>query len=160
MNKIISLFLILSSILIAKEPPPPTHHHKDMMMCKNSEHKEFDKKIGGDALRFFRRANINLTEEQVNKVYDIAIKFSSKEEPIRLEIQKLDYNLRMEIMQDNPRKEVIKNLILEKKEKEANIDFLKIERDLDIINILTEEQKLLLKERGAPKARGHHHHGK
>ena len=145
---VLSLCIIFSNIALAQH-----NHNNDMMMCKNRNHLEFDKKIGGDALRFFRMANINLTEEQVNKVYDIAFEFSLKEEPFMLEIRKLDYNIRKEIMKDSPDKDLIKKLILDRAEKQGNIDFLKMERDLYIMDILTEEQKLMLKERRSDRKR-------
>ncbi|MBW5389207.1 Spy/CpxP family protein refolding chaperone, partial [Brachyspira hampsonii] len=90
---------------------------------------------------------IILTEEQADRMYDIAIKFITEEEPIRLEIERIDNSIRLELMKDNTDREAIKNLIREKKEQEALRDYLKIVRDLDIIDVLTPEQKAQLNSR-------------
>lgn len=98
-------------------------------------------KLGPDALRFLQMAGIVLTEEQTKKVYDIAIKFVQEEESIRLEIEKIDYSIREELIKDNPDRNMLKNLIKDKKDYEAERDYLKMVRDLDIINVLTPQQR-------------------
>lgn len=74
-------------------------------------------------------------------MYDIAINFITQEEPIRLEIDRIENSIRMELMKENADRNVLKELISRKKEQEALRDYLRIVRDLDIINVLTPEQK-------------------
>ena len=82
-----------------------------------------------------------LTDEQADRMYDIAINFITQEEPIRLEIDRIENSIRMELVKENADRNVLKELISRKKEQEALRDYLRIVRDLDIINVLTPEQK-------------------
>lgn len=126
------LFILLFSSLLIAQPPAPRHGR--------GMHRGTDK-LGPDALRFLQMAGIVLTEEQTKKVYDIAIKFVKEEENIRLEIEKIDYNIREELIKDNPDRNMLRNLIKSKKDYEAERDYLKMVRDLDIIDVLTPQQR-------------------
>lgn len=103
-----------------------------------------DKMLGPDPLQFFRRAGIVLTSEQTNRIYDIAIKFVREEEPIRAEIKKIFSEIKTELMKDKPDRNILKDLIYSREEKEAERDYLIILRDLDIMDMLTQEQKVQL----------------
>ncbi|EKV57895.1 hypothetical protein A966_03231 [Brachyspira hampsonii 30446] len=140
----ISLILLLSLSIFAQPGPKGPHGPG---YGRNRRGGEFDKRLGHDPLQFFRKIGIILTEEQADRMYDIAIKFITEEEPIRLEIERIDNSIRLELMKDNTDREAIKNLIREKKEQEALRDYLKIVRDLDIIDVLTPEQKAQLNSR-------------
>ena len=72
------------------------------------------------------------------------IQFITEEEPIRLEIERIENSIRLELMKDNTDRNAIKKLIKQKKEQEALRDYLRIVRDLDIIGVLTPEQKAQL----------------
>ena len=128
---------LFSSLAIA-QPPAPGHGRG--MMRGRGMHRGADK-LGPDALRFLQMAGIVLTEEQTKKVYDIAIKFVKEEESIRLEIEKIDYSIRQELIKDNPDRNMLRNLIKSKKDYEAERDYLKMVRDLDIIDVLTPQQR-------------------
>lgn len=132
---IISLILLLSLSAFAQHG---NHGRGDGMRKRGGE---FNRRLGNDPLQFFRKAGIILTEEQADKMYDIAINFIKQEEPVRLEIEKIDNNIRLELMKDIPNRDSLKNLIKDKKEQEAMMDYLRIVRDLDIIAVLTPEQK-------------------
>ena len=90
---------------------------------------------------------IILTDEQADRMYDIAIRFIREEEPIRLEIERIENDIRMELMKENTDRNMLKELIRSKKEQEALRDYLRIVRDLDIIGVLTPEQKAQLNSR-------------
>ena len=140
MNKLfysITLILVLSLSLFGQPGPKGPGHHGP----RHRGRPESDKRLGHDPLQFFRRIGINLTEAQADKMYDIAIKFVKEEESIRLEIEKIDYNIREELIKDNPDRNMLKNLIKSKKDYEAERDYLKMVRDLDIINVLTPQQR-------------------
>ena len=141
-KKFVLLFILLfSSLLIAQ---PPAQRHGRGMGGGRGMHRGTDK-LGPDALRFLQMAGIVLTEEQTKRVYDIAIKFVKEEESIRLEIEKIDYSIREELIKDNPDRNMLKNLIKSKKDYEAERDYLKMVRDLDIINVLTPQQRSQLR---------------
>lgn len=132
----ISIILLLSLSLFAQHG----HGHHGMGRRDN----EFNRRLGHDPLKFFRKVGITLTEEQSENIYNIAIKFVKEVEPVRLEIEKIENDIRLELMKDNPDRNALKELISKKKEHEALIDYLRIVRDLDIINVLTPDQKLRL----------------
>lgn len=138
-KRLILLFVLLFSSLLIAQPYGPGYG-RGMRGGGRGMHRGTDK-LGPDALRFLQMAGIVLTEEQTKKVYDIAIKFVQEEESIRLEIEKIDYSIREELIKDNPNRNMLKNLIKSKKDYEAERDYLKMVRDLDIINVLTPQQR-------------------
>ncbi len=131
---ILAIFTMLFLSVYGQPPPPAGHKHGE----------KHNKMLGPDPLQFFRKAGITLSSEQTNQIYDIAIKFLDEDKPIREEIEKIDYNMKTELMKDNPDRNILRDLINRKKEIEAERDCLIIFRDLDIIGILTPEQKIRL----------------
>lgn len=132
--------LILSFGLMAQPPQPPPERGRCDMMDRGHA------RLGGDSFKLFRRAGIILSDEQVNRIYNISLKFVSDMQPIEIEMRKIDYEIRLELMKDNPDRSKIKDLIYKKKNQEALRDYLRIERDLNIIEVLTSEQKSQLKD--------------
>ena len=146
MNKLfysIFLILVLSLSLLGQPGHKGPGHHGP----RHRGRPESDKRLGHDPLQFFRRIGINLTEAQADKMYDIAIKFITEEEPIRLEIERIENSIRMELMKEYTDRNILRELISRKKEQEALRDYLRIVRDLDIIDVLTPEQKAQLNSR-------------
>ena len=146
MNKLfysITLILVLTLSLLGQPGPKGPGHHGP----RHRGRPESDKRLGHDPLQFFRRIGINLTEAQADKMYDIAIKFITEEEPIRLEIERIENSIRMELMKEYTDRNILRELISRKKEQEALRDYLRIVRDLDIIDVLTPEQKAQLNSR-------------
>lgn len=142
---ITSLILILSLTLLGQPAPMgPGPHEGGPRGPRHRGRADFDRRLGHDPLQFFRKAGIILTEEQAAKMYDIAIKFITEEEPIRFEIERIENSIRMELMNENTDRNKLKELIKKKKEQEALRDYLRIVRDLDIIDVLTPEQKAQL----------------
>lgn len=132
---ILAIFTMLFLSVYGQPPPPPPHQHG------KKPHKD---KLGPDPMHFFRKAGITLTSAQTNKIYDIAIKFVNDEKSIRIKIEEIDYNIKNELIKDNPDRNILRDLIKRKKEIEAERDCLSIFRDLDIIGILTPEQRVQL----------------
>ena len=137
MKKIFYILAIFTMLFLSVygQPPPPPHQHS------KKPHKD---KLGPDPMHFFRKAGITLTSAQTNRIYDIAIKFVNDEKSIRIKIEEIDYNIKNELIKDNPDRNMLRDLIKRKKEIEAERDCLSIFRDLDIIEILTPEQRVQL----------------
>lgn len=137
MKKIFYILAIFTMLFLSVygQPPPPPHQHG------KKPHKD---KLGPDPMHFFRKAGITLTSAQTNRIYDIAIKFVNDEKSIRIKIEEIDYNIKNELIKDNPDRNILRDLIKRKKEIEAERDCLIIFRDLDIIGILTPEQRVKL----------------
>ena len=131
---ILAIFTMLFLSVYGQPPPPAGHKHGE----------KHNKMLGPDPLQFFRKAGITLTSAQTNKIYDIAIKFVNDEKSIRIKIEEIDYNIKNELIKDNPDRNILRDLIKRKKEIEAERDCLIIFRDLDIIEILTPEQRVQL----------------
>ncbi|TXJ16812.1 periplasmic heavy metal sensor [Brachyspira aalborgi] len=132
---ILAIFTMLFLSVYGQPPPPPPHQHGK---------KPHEDKLGPDPMHFFRKAGITLTSAQTNRIYDIAIKFVNDEKSIRIKIEEIDYNIKNELIKDNPDRNILRDLIKRKKEIEAERDCLIIFRDLDIIGILTPEQRVQL----------------
>lgn len=137
MKKIFYILAIFTMLFLSVygQPPPPPHQHGK---------KPHADKLGPDPMHFFRKAGITLTSAQTNRIYDIAIKFVNDEKSIRIKIEEIDYNIKNELIKDNPDRNILRDLIKRKKEIEAERDYLIIFRDLDIIGILTPEQRVQL----------------
>ena len=137
MKKIFYILAIFTMLFLSVygQPPPPPHQHGK---------KPHADKLGPDPMHFFRKAGITLTSAQTNRIYDIAIKFVNDEKSIRIKIEEIDYNIKNELIKDNPDRNMLRDLIKRKKEIEAERDCLSIFRDLDIIEILTPEQRVKL----------------
>ena len=137
MKKIFYILAIFTMLFLSVygQPPPPPHQHG------KKPHKD---KLGPDPMHFFRKAGITLTSAQTNRIYDIAIKFVNDEKSIRIKIEEIDYNIKNELIKDNPDRNILRDLIKRKKVIEAERDCLIIFRDLDIIEILTPEQRVQL----------------
>lgn len=137
MKKIFYILAIFTMLFLSVygQPPPPPHQHGK---------KPHADKLGPDPMHFFRKAGITLTSAQTNRIYDIAIKFVNDEKSIRIKIEEIDYNMKNELIKDNPDRNILRDLIKRKKEIEAERDCLIIFRDLDIIEILTPEQRVQL----------------
>ena len=137
MKKIFYILAIFTMLFLSVygQPPPPPHQHGK---------KPHADKLGPDPMHFFRKAGITLTSAQTNRIYDIAIKFVNDEKSIRIKIEEIDYNIKNELIKDNPDRNILRDLIKRKKEIEAERDCLSIFRDLDIIGILTPEQRVQL----------------
>lgn len=139
MNKIyytMSIILLLSLSIFAQPGPNGPGHRGHRRRGA-----EFEKRLGHDPLQFFRKIGIILTDDQSERMYDIAIKFIEEEDPIKLEIKRIENSIKLELIKDNPDRNALKELIKEKKEQEALRDYIRIVRDLDIIDVLTPEQK-------------------
>lgn len=132
---ILAIFTMLFLSVYGQPPPPPPHQHGK---------KPHEDKLGPDPMHFFRKAGITLTSAQTNRIYDIAIKFVNDEKSIRIKIEEIDYNIKNKLIKDNPDRNILRDLIKRKKEIEAERDCLIIFRDLDIIGILTPEQRVQL----------------
>lgn len=136
MKKIFYILAIFTMLFLSVYGQPPPHHQHGK--------KPHADKLGPDPMHFFRKAGITLTSAQTNRIYDIAIKFVNDEKSIRIKIEEIDYNIKNELIKDNPDRNILRDLIKRKKEIEAERDCLIIFRDLDIIGILTPEQRVQL----------------
>lgn len=131
-------FISLISLSIFAKP-----HHKDNL--PNEKDIKYDKILGPDPLKFFTKMGIELTDYQAQTIYNITIKFIEDEKPIKDEIIRIYDNIKNEILKEKPNRDLLKKLISEKKEQEALRTYLRMVRDLDILDILTLQQKEKLK---------------
>ncbi len=108
-------------------PMPPTHRHRKMPR--------------GDIYGLCRMAGINLTEEQINEINKIDYDYETKIREAEYRKRGVDYKFEYEREKADINLKTIKDLINQRKDIEKEIDYLRIEREVSILNVLTPEQK-------------------
>ena len=84
---------------------------------------------------------INLTEEQINEINKIDYDYETKIREAEYRKSVVDYKFRYEREKADIDLNAIKDLINQKKDIEKEIDYLRIEKEVSILDVLTPEQK-------------------
>lgn len=84
---------------------------------------------------------VNLTEEQINEINKIDYDYETKIREAEYRKSVVDYKFRYEREKIDIDLNLIKDLINQKKDIEKEIDYLRIEKEVSILNVLTPEQK-------------------
>ena len=84
---------------------------------------------------------INLTEEQINEINKIDYDYETKIREAEYRKSVVDYKFRYEREKIDIDLNVVKDLINQKKDIEKEIDYLRIEKEVSILNVLTPEQR-------------------
>ena len=108
-------------------PMPPTHRHRKMPR--------------GDIYGLCRMAGINLSEQQINEINKIDYDYETKIREAEYRKSVVDYKFRYEREKTDTDLNAIKDLINQKKDIEKEIDYLRIEKEVSIFNVLTAEQR-------------------
>ena len=95
-------------------------------------------KINDNSLKVLRDAGITITKEQKENIFAIVQKYSSDAKKILHEIRNIDTKLNNEYKKVDVNLETIKELMFEKKQKEADFDYLIISCDLDILELFSD----------------------
>lgn len=84
---------------------------------------------------------INLTEEQIIEINKIDYDYETKIREAEYRKRGVDYKFEYERERIDINLNVIKDLINQRKDIEKEIDYLRIEKEVSILNVLTPEQK-------------------
>ena len=95
-------------------------------------------KINDNSLKDLKDAGITITKEQKENIFIIVQKYSSDARKILSEIRKIDSKLNNEYKKVDVNLETVKELMFEKKQKEADFDYLIISCDLDILELFSD----------------------
>ena len=131
LSTIILSMLVVSSVFAQAEngfvPMPPTHRHRKMPR--------------GDIYGLCRMAGINLSEQQINDINKTNYDYENKIREAKYRKMEIDYKFELEREKADIDLKTIKDLINQRKDIEKEIDYLRIEREVSIFNVLTAEQR-------------------
>jgi Spy/CpxP family protein refolding chaperone len=86
------------------------------------------------------KKNLGLTEDQTTKIKSMMNDSVEQVNKIRIDIQRLNLDLREELIKDKPDLAKIKTIIDKKSSLQGEVEMLLIKRDLDIKSVLTPDQ--------------------
>ena len=109
-----------------REPVPPAPRHRPGPK--------------GDIYRMCRNAGIYLIDEQIDEMSKIAYEYELKINDLEYQKRNIDYKFKIEREKIDIDLNLIKDLISQKKDLEKEIDYLRIEKDVTILDVLTDEQ--------------------
>lgn len=95
-------------------------------------------KINDNSLKVLKDAGITITKEQKENIVTIVKKYSSDAKKILYEIKNIDSKLNNEYKKSDVNLHIIKELMFEKKKKEADFDYLIMSCDLDILALFSD----------------------
>lgn len=96
-----------------------------------------------DYMMLFDYAGISLSDGQKRTMQGCIGKYDTETRVLLLDIRELNNSIRTELLKDKPDRKTIKSYIDKKKEKEALIEYMNIDRDITILETLTAEQRAM-----------------
>ena len=109
-----------------REPVPPAPRHRAGAR--------------GDIYRMCRNAGVYLTDQQIDEMSKITYEYELKINDLEYQKRTIDYKFKLEREKIDIDLNLIKDLINQKKDLEKEIDYLRIEKDVTILDVLTDEQ--------------------
>ena len=94
--------------------------------------------ISDYSLKILRDAGINVSDEMKYNINLIAKKYSNDAKKVLFEIHDIDIKLNNEYKKVDVNLDNIKKLIFEKKQKEADFDYIIMSCDLDILSLFSD----------------------
>lgn len=95
-------------------------------------------KISDNSLKLLRDAGIEIKKEQLESIKLIVNKYSYNAKILLKEIKDIDFKISKEYERNEINLKNIKELIYEKKRKEADFDYLIMSCDLDILELFSD----------------------
>ncbi|MEI0477714.1 hypothetical protein [Brachyspira pulli] len=95
-------------------------------------------KISDNSLKLLRDAGIEIKKEQLENIKLIVNKYSYDAKILLKEIKDIDFKISKEYERNEINLKNIKELIYEKKRKEADFDYLIMSCDLDILELFSD----------------------
>ena len=95
----------------------------------------------GDIYGLCRMAGINLSEQQINDINKTNYDYENKIREAEYRKRGIDYKFEFEREKADIDLKTIKDLINQRKDIEKEIDYLRIEKEVSIFNVLTAEQR-------------------
>lgn len=130
----IILSMLAVSSVFAQPPVPPAQNGNQPAPRYERRHNRHVRGIRG--LEW-----INLTEEQITEINEIDYDYETKIREAEYRKRGVDYKFEYERERIDINLNVVKDLINQRKDIEKEIDYLRIEKEVSILNVLTPEQK-------------------
>ena len=133
-----TLILTLASALAFSQPPaprgdvPPAPRERAMPRHMAGPR--------GDIYRICRNAGIYLTDAQLEEIGKISYEYELKINDLEYQKRSIDYKFKIEREKIDIDLNLIKDLISQRKDLEKEIDYLRIEKDVAVLDVLTDEQ--------------------
>ena len=144
---LLSLFIIslISSIAFAQPPAPdpanePRYRYEPVPRGREPAAPRHRVGPKGDIYRMCRNAGIYLTDEQIDEMGRIFYEYELKISDLEYQKRTIDYKFKLEREKIDIDLNLIKDLINQKKDLEKEIDYLRIEKDVAVLDVLTDEQ--------------------
>ncbi len=132
---ILSMFSI--STVFAQPPTPPAENgYAPMSQAPRHEKRNHRHNFGVRGLEW-----INLNEEQINEINKIDYDYETKIREAKYRKEGVDYKFKFEREKIDLDLNIIKDLINQRKDIEKEIDYLRIEKEVAILKVLTPEQR-------------------
>jgi len=125
--------------------PAPLPHHPAPHHHRHHHHGH----LHGNLYERCRAAGIILSDRQVQDINSINYDYEGRIMELEYQKRSIDYKFEYEKAKLDLNLNVIKDLINQRKDKEKEIDYLRIEKDVSLLNVLTAEQKNILNYYGA-----------
>ena len=136
LTTIILSMLIVSSVFAQPPVPPSQNGNPPTAQAPRYERRHHRHIHGIRGLEW-----INLTEEQINEINKIDYYYETKIREAEYRKRGVDYKFEYEREKADINLKTIKDLINQRKDIEKEIDYLRIEREFSILDVLTPEQK-------------------
>ena len=136
LSTIILSMLVVSSVFAQPPVPPSQNGNPPTAQAPRYERRHHRHIHGIRGLEW-----INLTEEQINEINKIDYDYETKIREAEYRKRGVDYKFEYEREKADINLKTIKDLINQRKDIEKEIDYLRIEREVSIFNVLTAEQR-------------------
>lgn len=134
-----TLIITLMSSMVFAQVPPPDPAAGDRRRYEPAPRPRSGGPKG-DIYRMCRNAGIYLSDEQLNEMSSIAYEYELKINDLEYQKRNIDYKFKIEREKIDIDLNLIKDLINQKKDLEKEIDYLRIEKDVSMLDVLTDEQ--------------------
>ena len=136
-----TFILTLVSALAFAQPPAP--RGVDVPPAPGPRERAMPRAMGGprgDIYRICRNAGIYLTDAQLEEMGKISYEYELKINDLEYQKRSIDYKFKLEREKIDLDLNLIKDLINQRKDLEKEIDYLRIEKDVAVLDVLTDEQ--------------------
>ncbi|MEI0516980.1 hypothetical protein [Brachyspira murdochii] len=142
------IITLMSSMVFAQVPPPDPSAGAGDRRRYEAAPREREPRVRearprapkGDIYRMSRNAGIYLSDEQINQISSINYEYELKINDLEYQKRNIDYKLKMEREKIDIDLNLVKDLINQKKDLEKEIDYLRVEKDVSMLDVLTDEQ--------------------
>lgn len=140
------VFILLLTLLFSSNVYSERVHHTNDMNNRATRTGRANCNRCNTLIRQFERKGIKFTEKDEAVIILMYDKTHEAGRVLDVKKREVDRKIAYELLKKNPNKKIIKELIVDKKLIEADMEYLLVEFDLYILPFLTKDQIILLNE--------------